>query len=148
MKILAEAGANVFQVHKKTKANALHVAIQRKHFNIAEILIKSNFPVNEGNKGGVTPLMLAAIIHSPMNIGQLLLKFKANVNQTDHTGMSALAYCVQHENLELGKFLIQKGKADLFNSNIEIRDSSPFFVAINQQYLEAIELFCDSGANI
>lgn len=36
----------------------------------------------------------------------------------------------------------------MFNDKIEHRDRSAFFKAINIQSIWAIELFCDSGANL
>ena len=36
LNLLANAGANVFSKHKETKSNALHVALQRKHYEVAK----------------------------------------------------------------------------------------------------------------
>lgn len=37
--ILANAGANILVKHPETHSNALHVAIERKHFMVAKMLI-------------------------------------------------------------------------------------------------------------
>jgi len=65
---------------------------------VVEMLIKSQFPLNEATSCGCTPLMLAAKQHAPMNVGKLLLKYKAEVNVTDNIGLSALAYCIKFKN--------------------------------------------------
>ena len=36
----------------------------------------------------------------------------------------------------------------MFNEDMETRDASPFFVAMNEQKQWAVELFCDHGADI
>ena len=41
-----------------------------------------------------------------------------------------------------------KKKAKPFYEDIEIRDFSPFFLAINHSHKWAIEMMCDHGANI
>jgi hypothetical protein len=35
MGLLADAGINILNTHSVTKSNALHVAIERKHFEVA-----------------------------------------------------------------------------------------------------------------
>jgi hypothetical protein len=45
------------------------------------------------------------------------------------------------------KILVQKG-ANIFFEKAALRDSSPFFIAIRNNFLEAIEVFCDSGVDL
>ena len=73
--VLAEAGINLFVVHNKTKSNALHVAIERKHFGVASMLVKSNFPVWDTKEGGFSPLMLLGKETSKeaLSLAQLLI---------------------------------------------------------------------------
>lgn len=58
--VLANNGANILCKHKVTKANVLHVAIQQKHCQLADTLIKSRFPVNDVMKDDFSPLLLAS----------------------------------------------------------------------------------------
>ena len=46
LKLLAEAGINVLSKHKDTGANALHVAIERKHHKVVDMLVDSGFPLS------------------------------------------------------------------------------------------------------
>lgn len=45
------------------------------------------------------------------------------------------------------KILVQKG-ANIFFEKAALRDSSPFFIAIRNNFVEAIEVFCDSGVDL
>jgi len=47
MGLLANAGINILNTHRFTKSNALHVACERKHYEVANMLISSKFPLNE-----------------------------------------------------------------------------------------------------
>ena len=58
--LLANAGVNLFNKHKETQSNGLHVAIERKHYEVANMLISSRYPLEELKKGGLTPLLLSA----------------------------------------------------------------------------------------
>lgn len=57
---LAEAGIDVLNKHNKTETNALHVAMQRKHYNIAKMLAQSHYPLDINMRGGLTALIIAA----------------------------------------------------------------------------------------
>ena len=60
MSMLAESHIDIFNKSRKTKMNALHVALQRKHYKVAKMLIKSGFPLDELMEGGITALILCA----------------------------------------------------------------------------------------
>lgn len=60
MSILALNGINILNTHKYTQTNALHVAIERKHWEVARMLIDSKYPLDERKNGGLTPLILCA----------------------------------------------------------------------------------------
>ena len=63
--LLASLGIDILIKHSVTKSNALHVAIERKHYDLAKMLINSGFPINEEKQGGITALDLACIDLSP-----------------------------------------------------------------------------------
>jgi hypothetical protein len=46
-RLLANAGINIFNKHKDTQSNGLHVAIERKHYEVAQMLVVSKFPLEE-----------------------------------------------------------------------------------------------------
>lgn len=57
--LLANAGVNLFNKHKETKSNGLHVAIERGHYEVANMLISSKYPLEDTKNGGLTPLLLS-----------------------------------------------------------------------------------------
>ena len=147
--VLANVGANILIKHPETKSNALHVAIERKHFMVAKMLIQSKFPVNDVKKGGITPLILISRDKSKdaISVANSLIHNGANIDQVTELGQSALGASVINENRKLIDNLLKKG-ARMFNEDMETRDMSPFFVAMNEQKQWAVETFCDHGANI
>ena len=58
LRLLAEAGAYVYCKHRHTLSNALHISIANKHYSTSLQLVKSNFPSNDKNFEGVTPLLM------------------------------------------------------------------------------------------
>ena len=68
MSLLANAGIDILCKHKYTQANALHVAIERGHYQVASLLINSDFPLDERNNGGFTPLIIASSRKSAYSI--------------------------------------------------------------------------------
>jgi len=59
VRILANAGAEI-HVTNKNNINLLHLAIFNNDINIVEMLIKSNFPLDDMTDQGMTPLHLSA----------------------------------------------------------------------------------------
>ena len=55
MTLLAEAGINILGKHKDTESNALHVAMERKHYNIVQMLVQSNYPLDDMKKSKKKP---------------------------------------------------------------------------------------------
>jgi ankyrin repeat protein len=77
--ILAELGIDILVQHKETRSNALHVAIMRKHYKLAIMLIQSKFPLNEVKKGGITALHLACLDHDAIGVANYLVKKGADI---------------------------------------------------------------------
>lgn len=58
--LLANANIDILNKSKSTNSNALHIAIQRKHYEVAKLLIKSGYPVNELMQGDISALICSA----------------------------------------------------------------------------------------
>ena len=147
LSILGAAGSDIMMKHKVTNANALHIALIRGHFAIVKQLVLSNYPVNEVMNDGQTALILIAKHPKQVEIARLIIKRNVDLNQTCDQGMSALSYCIIHNNVVLADYLLRKG-AQPFNSIEKELNMSAFFVGINKQCLWATEMFCDHGANV
>ena len=83
---LAEAGIDVLNKHHKTATNALHVAMQRKHFHIAKILAQSQFPLDLNMRGGLTALIVAAHDPNSFQACQVMIANGAKINKVGDDG--------------------------------------------------------------
>ena len=58
--LLANAGIDILVKHNETKSNALHIALEREHYDVCKMLISSKFSVNNKKEDNITPLIIAA----------------------------------------------------------------------------------------
>jgi ankyrin repeat protein len=84
--LLANAGVDIFNKHSETNSNGLHVAIERKHYEVAIMLISSKYPLEETKKGGLTPLLLSARDRDAYYVSEQLVKKGANINVISESG--------------------------------------------------------------
>ena len=148
MNLLAKNGIDIMNIHQTTLSNALHVATDRKFSQIVQQLANSSYPLNEKRAGGITALISSCIDPDEDNlIAKILIRGGADVNIITDMGSSALNEAVINENSELIKLLLKKN-ASVFFEEEKFRMQSPFFVALRKQYINAIELFCDHGADL
>ncbi|VDI75372.1 Hypothetical predicted protein [Mytilus galloprovincialis] len=106
--------------------------------------IKHGVDVNEGNRDGVTPLIMAAN-NGKKEVVQLLLDNKANINKCKDNGESPLFFACPHNNIEVLKILLDN-KADIN----KFRDDgvSPLIIACNENYPEIVKLLLENKADI
>ena len=128
--LLANARIDVLNCSKGTKSNALHVAVQRKHYEIAKMLVKSGYPLNKLMQGGISALIVCSHDKNAFQVAASLVYAGADVNQVAQFGQSALSEAIIHENRKLAELLIKKD-AKIFFDKIEFRDLSPFYPAVN-----------------
>lgn len=131
LSILGKAGCNILMKHKKSNANALHIAIIKEHFDVVRQLVKSNYPLDEVMNGGMTALILMAQHPKQVEIARLIVKRGVDINYTCDYGLSALSYCIIHTNPVLADYLLRKGGLP-FNKIERELNNSPFFVGINR----------------
>jgi ankyrin repeat protein len=84
--LLANAGIDIFNKHSDTNSNGLHVAIERKHYEVATMLISSKYPLEEKKKGGLTPLLLSARDKEAYYVSEQLVKKGAYINVVSDSG--------------------------------------------------------------
>ena len=60
MKFLAARGIDIYNKHKVSGANALHIAVQKKHYGIVEMLVQSGYELNHLMKDGISALQIAS----------------------------------------------------------------------------------------
>ena len=88
---LATLGINIFNTHNLTKSNALHVSIERGHYECALLLINSRYPLEEPKEGGLTALMLASRDLDAFPVAEQLIKKGADINKISELGQTALS---------------------------------------------------------
>ena len=81
MKVLAENGADIFCANEKGE-NVMHIAAKKKYCNIAKMLVKSHFPLDNQTKLGQTSMMIAAK-KGNLSVLKILIRAGASINLTD-----------------------------------------------------------------
>ena len=174
LNLLAEAGINILTKHKDTRANALHVAVERKHHRVVDMLVNSGFPLDLKMQGGLTALIIGTHIkddlkdfwkqrceHDQSGIGirmcRKIIEGGASVNIISKNGESALSQAILFDNKKMVDILI-KVQANLIYRDKQISppnirgqdmmEKSPFFQAIRTQKKWAIESMCDNGVEV
>ena len=86
---------NVLDARDEEEKTPLHIAIEKRHYTIANFLLNFGANVNAQDNKGYTPLHYA-VMKEPTFI-KYLLKFKANVNAQDNEGYTPLDYAKTDE---------------------------------------------------
>ena len=146
MNMLAEAGIDIMNRHKKTLNNVLHTACDRQYPHIVQQLVDSGYPLNVKKSEGLTALV-SACIDDNEQISKILIKGKANLNIVTDKGSSALSEAVVKNNKKLTWLLLTQG-AHMIYKDPKIIHLSPFYKAIDNDSIWAVELFADHGADL
>ncbi|CAG2256815.1 unnamed protein product [Mytilus edulis] len=86
---------------------SLHIASEKGHRKIAELLIKKSAKINKVNGQGLTSLMLACK-NGHQEIVQLLLSFDCDINKREYRGRSALTYACYCNKTQIAMMLMSK----------------------------------------
>ena len=127
---------NKLNIYDKTP---LHVAMEKQHRQIAEILIGSGADINAPDIYGNTPLHCALIWGGNITCVRLLLEQETiNTNQQDNMGQTPLHMAVRKDiTAEIAKMLIGK------DANINIQDEdgrTPLHIAANAGCYKSVQL--------
>jgi len=123
----------------------LHIAAQKGHINIVDLLIQSGAIVDAKNRSERTPLHLAAI-KNHSNIIKLLIQNGADIEaQEKYNGYRPLHIVVLNGYTNTAKMLLQNG------ANIETQDEknrTPLHIAAMYGKTETAKMLLQNGANI
>ncbi|KAG8595948.1 hypothetical protein GDO81_001679 [Engystomops pustulosus] len=103
----------------------------------------ANYDVNQPNKHGTPPLLIAAGCGN-IQMLELLIKRGAHIDVQDKAGSNALYWASRHGHVETLKFLHQK------RCPLDIKDKSgetALHVAARYGHLEVIQYLCSIGSN-
>ena len=98
MNLLAKAGIDIMSRSKKTNSNALHVAIQRQHYDIAKLLMDSGYPLNHSMSGGLTALIMASSDKKFFRMCERIIETGGDLNKCTDDGQSAITQTIRGNN--------------------------------------------------
>jgi ankyrin repeat protein len=88
---------------------ALHLSVQRSHFECVKHCIEMNANVNAGDLAGFTPLHYASL-HGHIDIVRVLLDAKAIVHVKHNGGATPLYNTIKSKHVSVAKLLIDRGQ--------------------------------------
>lgn len=117
---LVKLGANIHLFSLDNDKNALHMAAEAGHREIAEVLLKKGAIIDKPDRNGVTALMYAAA-HGHSGVADLLLSRGADLKLTDNGGWTALHWNAgtTQSGTETTDLLIR------YRANVHARGSAP-----------------------
>ena len=136
IEILLDYGVDIKEVDEDG-LSAIDVAIKFKREDIVEFCISRGLDINKtSRKSGITPLLLASCFNN-ISMVELLLKYNADINSLDNSGMSAKDYAKKLGQKKMLEFLDKKGaRYNLYKEkeeNINIEENKPKFDIDNRE---------------
>ncbi|XP_022326507.1 uncharacterized protein LOC111126282 [Crassostrea virginica] len=87
----------------------MHIVIENGLYDMAEVLIShDNYNINQEDRNGQTPLMLAVILGEE-EIIRLLVRAGADINEINNAGKSALLIALEDAKFDIAEYLIKHG---------------------------------------
>lgn len=136
-----------------TEKNCLHVAVISGHHRVAESLLKAGFPVDDPDKDGMTPLLLAACNNDP-DMVRLLVKNGADINKKDLNGMTPLIILsargsnnASDGTVDAISLLLDQG-ADYNVVNPDSRKNLLHYVCQDERKKDLLDLFIEKGVDV
>jgi uncharacterized protein len=139
--ILQKADVNAPQVDGAT---ALHWAIYRQDFELADALIRAGANVKAANRTGATPLAMAALYGNAPLIDRLI-KAGADAKQKGPNGETMLMFAARNGNPQAIQVLLEAGAE--VNARETIRGTTALMWAIEQKHPEAVKVLLAGGAD-
>ncbi len=136
IEILLDYGVDIKEVDEDG-LSAIDVAIKFKREDIVEFCISRGLDINKtSRKSGITPLLLASCFNN-ISMVELLLKYNADINSLDNSGMSAKDYAKKLGQKKMLEFLDKKGaKYNLYKEKeekVNIEENKPKFDIDNRE---------------
>lgn len=114
-------------------------AVREGNTQIVKLLLEQHEAVevvNQFTATSSTPLIIS-VTNNDVEMVKLLCGYGANINSVDGNGFSALSQAVSNNNLEVARFLLEKGVGNISLST-----------AVSRGNIEMIELLLSYGADI
>jgi len=129
---------------RKYDYTPLHIASERGHFEVAQLLLQHNADVNSKAQDDYTPLYIASH-QGHLEVAQLLLQHNADVNSKAQYDYTPLHIASQQGHFEVAQLLLQHN-ADV-NSKAQ-DDYTPLHIASHHGRLEVAQLLLQHNADV
>lgn len=129
IEILLEYGVDIREIDNDG-LSAIDVAIKFRREDVIRFCIEKGLDVNETHrKSGITPIILTACFNNTQ-IAELLIQHGADINSSDHGGMSVKDYAKKLGQKKMLAFLDKRGaKHNLYEEDIVIEEKGVFNMA-------------------
>nr|UPO70950.1 sTRP5 [Mesobuthus martensii] len=148
IKVVEEESANAVKemiAEKDQDDNtALHLAVEKGHFNVTKTLLENGADVNTPGEFSVYPLHLASTIGN-LDIVQLLIEYKALVNCLNYQQETPLHKAAAFNHKDVIEFLIKHGA--LIDCRC-INHFTPLLLAAREGHIDAIKALLDNNADV
>ena len=125
---------------------ALHISIERKHYDLVDILLKGGVSVNATSDKGDTPLHLC----NDLEASKKLIEFGACINIRNTKGETPLHTCTKRESASLMEYLLTLG-ADVNATDKEGETAMTHvtkFGVYNAKFTDMAKLLLKFGADV
>lgn len=135
--LIEEFKANPSIVAGERKISPLHIAASNDHYKVVEILLKNGCVVDCEDSRGFTPLMMAAS-EGYLRTVTLLVNAGADVNKVaSSSGECALHVAVTQDNIDIIKFLLEKGAINDIKDQNGLTPSQVALIRAEQEKVRA-----------
>ncbi|XP_023224750.1 ankyrin-1-like [Centruroides sculpturatus] len=124
--------------------SALHLAVEKGHFNVTKILLEHDADVNSSGEFRMYPLHLASTIGS-LGIVKLLIEYNAQVNCLNYQQETPLHRAASFNHKDIIDYLIKHGAL------IECRcinHFTPLLLAAKEGHIDAIKILLENNADV
>ncbi|GAB6443522.1 hypothetical protein bcgnr5369_08840 [Bacillus cereus] len=138
--LLIDSGALIVDVHNEMKESALHIAAQVGSLKRVQYFVQSGIPVNQQNRAGQTPVMIACM-HRHYDVVEYLIACGAHIKATSSKEVIGILNILNEGNVKLIQLLLKNG----LNLNEIIKKENPFYYVTN---CESMNFLLEFGLNI
>ena len=129
----------------KNYNTALHVAVERKHGNVVQVLIDAGADIETRNDEGRSPLHLASI-SGELTTMKMLVKAGADVRDTDADGDTCLTLAAYDGHTDTVRYLLCLPEVDLNHQDSD--NYTALHVAVNEKHGDVVQVLIGAGADI
>lgn len=138
---LLEKGADPNMVLRRTP---LHLAVEKGHIEIVDLLLANNADINARDYSGRTPLFLAIATRWP-EIARTLREAGADASVCTERGTSLLFVALQRDDHEAVHWALDNG-VDVNAKRTDAEHATALILAASEGNLEMVELLLERGA--